>query len=121
MSFRQGHRLEILCHLGQDLFEALQEIEQRLAFPLEKLGVAGHLGSGIELAGLEQHHLQLLPGEAGADAVQGGGQVAWALPMAGKAAQTPGQIRSGVRDYPLPRGGAMYVGHPGGNNRSNIK
>jgi hypothetical protein len=39
----------------------------------------------------------------------------------GKAAQTPGQIRSGVRDYPLPRGGAMYVGHPGGNNRSNIK
>jgi len=103
------------------LFEALQEIEQRLAFPLGKVSVAGHLDFGIELAGLDQHHLQLLPGEAGADAVQPGGQAAWALPMVGKANQTPGQIQSGVRDYPLPEGVAMDVGHPGANNRSSIK
>ena len=103
------------------LFEALQEIEQHPEFPFGKVGVAGHLGSRIEPAGLDQHHLQLLPGEAGADAVQPGGQAAWALPMVGKANQTPGQIQSGVRDSPLPRGGAMDVGQPGANNRSSIK
>ena len=40
-----------------------------------------------------QGHLQLFPGEAGADAVQGGGRVSRAGGVTGETAQTPGQVR----------------------------
>ena len=90
-----------------------QKIQQGLAFLGGQISIAGHLGAGIEPAGLSQGDLQLLPGEAGADVVQGSSPVARARMVAGKAAQAPGQVSSrGLLGRGRGRGEVQPAGQP---------